>query len=64
MLKPSRTMAILPTLLLVLVFLLIPLTMLFVTTFITGTGDPLEFYRSFFESSYSLNVFGERFTSL
>src|SRR5699024_8454024 len=57
MLKPSRTMAILPTLLLVLVFLLIPLTMLFVTTFITGTGDPLEFYRSFFESSYSLNVF-------
>ena len=43
MLKPSRTMAILPTLLLVLVFLLIPLTMLFVTTFITGTADPLEF---------------------
>ena len=57
MLKPSRTMAILQTLLLVLVFLLIPLTMLFVTTFITGAGDPLEFYRSFFESSYSLNVF-------
>lgn len=57
MLKFSRTMALLPTLLLVIVFLLIPLTMLFVTTFITGTGDPLEFYRSFFESSYSLNVF-------
>lgn len=54
--KFSRTMALLPTLLLVLVFLLIPLTMLFLTTFITGTGDPLEFYRSFFESGYSLNV--------
>lgn len=55
--KLSRTMTLLPTLLLVIVFLLIPLAILFVTTFITGTGDPLEFYRSFFSSSYSLNVF-------
>lgn len=55
--KVSRTMALLPTFLLVLVFLLIPLAMLFVTTFMTESGNPLEYYRSFFESSYSLAVF-------
>lgn len=54
--KVSRTIALLPTLILVLVFLLIPLAMLFVTTFVTESGNPIEFYRSFFESSYSLNV--------
>jgi len=30
--------------------------MLFVTTFVTESGNPSEYYRSFFESSYSLNV--------
>jgi len=30
--------------------------MLFVTTFVTESGNPIEYYRSFFESSYSLNV--------
>lgn len=54
--KVSRTMALLPTLFLVVVFLLIPLVMLFVTTLVTESGNPLEYYRSFFESSYSLNV--------
>lgn len=54
--KVSRTIALLPTLILVLVFLLIPLAMLFVTTFVTESGNPIEYYRSFFESSYSLNV--------
>lgn len=54
--KVSRTIALLPTLILVLVFLLIPLAMLFVTTFVTESGNPSEYYRSFFESSYSLNV--------
>lgn len=54
--KVSRTIALLPTLILVLVFLLIPLAMLFVITFVTESGNPIEFYRSFFESSYSLNV--------
>ena len=54
--KVSRAMALLPTLFLVVVFLLIPLVMLFVTTLVTESGNPLEYYRSFFESSYSLNV--------
>lgn len=54
--KVSRTIALLPTLILVLVFLLIPLAMLFVTTFVTESGNPIEYYRSFFESRYSLNV--------
>ena len=54
--KDSRTIALLPTLLLVFVFLLIPLAMLFVTTFVTESGNPIEYYRSFFESSYSLNI--------
>ncbi|MFE0441589.1 ABC transporter permease [Aerococcus sp. NPDC058936] len=54
--KVSRTIALLPTLILVIVFLLIPLAMLFVTTFVTESGNPIEYYRSFFESSYSLNV--------
>lgn len=54
--KVSRTMALLPTLFLVVVFLLIPLVMLFVTTFVTESSNPLEYYRSFFESSYSLDV--------